>query len=193
MEPCSFSTCVALMPFYCAVKTSSCVSSLLFHFGFILRKKRTDNHAAEVGTASVKNGTAVRGCPLTPWRALREMEKHEEVFVGVREGLRSGVVVFKILTSYLPNSFLTGRAVSLCFAVLVSTSLISFLSSCPPRVWPFRGAVDKRHIDKCLCAAVTAFSRYWFDSETLWKGIILTKTVIWVWLLFMSYMGFHWQ
>lgn len=146
MEPCSFSTCVALMPFYCAVKTSSCVSSLLFHFGFILWKKWSDNHGAEVWTASVKNGTTVRGCLLTPWRALREMEKHEtavqewtEVFVGVREGLRSGLVVFKILTTYLPNCFLTGRAVTLCYTVLVSTSLISFLSSCPLRVWPFRG------------------------------------------------------
>lgn len=153
MEPCSFSTCVVLMPFYCALKTSSCVSSLLFHFGFILSKKWTDNHNGEVWTVSAKNGTVVHGCPLIPWRALREMEKHEaalqewtEVFVGAREGLRLGVVVVKILTTYLPNCFLTGRAVSLWYTLLVSTSLISFLSSCPPRVWTFRG------IEVLLCS-----------------------------------------
>lgn len=82
------------MPFYCAVKTSLSVCSLLFHFGFILleKKKWTDNHNTGISTASVKNQTALRGCP-TPWRVLREMEKPKaavqqraKVFVGVYTG-----------------------------------------------------------------------------------------------------------
>lgn len=75
MEPCSFSTCVVLMPFNCAVKTTSCVCPpCCFTLGLSFGK--SNNHAAKVWTASVKNATGVRGCLLTPWRVLHEMEKH---------------------------------------------------------------------------------------------------------------------
>lgn len=54
-----------------------------------------------------------------------------EVFVGLKKGLSSGVVVFTTLATYLPNCFfLTVRAVPLCYTILVSTSLISVLNSC---------------------------------------------------------------
>lgn len=45
---------------------------------------------------------------------------------GYKKALSWGVVVFKILATYLPNFFETARAVPLCCTVFVSTSPISF-------------------------------------------------------------------
>lgn len=61
--------------------------------------------------------------------------------MGVREGLRSGVVVFKILKTYLPNCFLTGRfhSVTLYSLYLRPQALLAFLAHSPFRVCPFRG------------------------------------------------------
>lgn len=46
-----------------------------------------------------------------------------------KKGLSLGVVVFKIRATYLPNFFLTARAVLLGCTVFVSTSPISSCSS----------------------------------------------------------------
>lgn len=144
-----------------AVKTSSSVSSLLFRFWFILWEMSTDNHDTKNSTASVNNW-------IGAWMFTDTLESVAwngetqggctAVYKGIGGCLQREVVVFKILTTYLPNCFLTGRAVSLRCTVLVSTSLISFLNSCHLRVWPFRAIEVLMCSYNCFLIVLVYFS-----------------------------------
>lgn len=141
---------------------------LVFQFRFLIYpfpwKKWTDNHATKVWTASVKNWTLVRECPPVSTDTLDSVAWNEEtgeeytaelgVFVGIKKGLSWGGVVFTTLATYLPNCFLTARAVPLCYTVLVSTSLISFLSSCLFKVSTFRASEELLCNYNCLLIAI---------------------------------------
>lgn len=143
-RPTALATCASVNALL-SVRRNACTPVFQLRFSVYLfpatpRKKRADNHGTEVRTGSVWDWTFVHGCPPASANTLDSVAWNEETGEGcngggagvcewVWKGLSWGVAVFKILATYLPNFFLTARAVPLCCSVFVSTSPISFWSS----------------------------------------------------------------
>lgn len=94
------------------------------------------------------------------------------VFVSVREGLRSGVVVFKILKTYLPNCFLTGRfhSVTLYSLYLRPQALLPFLAHSPFRVCPFRGTEVLLRISIYILTKTGHLFKFGFFLWVIWAS-----------------------